>query len=395
MNGLQRPRTVALSETPRERRRPMEERPGTEHVETLIVGGGQAGLATGYFLKQQGHPFLILDAGERVGDAWRNRWESLRLFTPARFDRLPGFPFPAPSWSFPSKDEMGDYLEEYVQRFDLPVRTGVKVERLAKEGERFVITSPQGRFEAENVVVATGACQIPKIPGFAGKLSPNITQLHSKDYQSPSQLRDGDVLVVGVGNSGAEISKELSKSRRTLLAGKESGHLPVRHGSIPARIGFRVFRFLGHRVLTEGTPIGRKMGPKLIAHGDPLIRVRPKDLAAAGIERVPRVAGVEDGLPVLDDGRVLDVANVIWCTGYRSDFGWIDLPVLGTDGEPIHDRGVARSEPGLSFVGLVFQYSFSSDVLPGMARDHAFVANHISSRAGSETRALRELDAAR
>ena len=237
----------------------MEDRPGTEHVETLIIGGGQAGLATGYFLKERGRPFLILDAGERVGDAWRNRWESLRLFTPARFDRLPGSPFPASSWYFPTKDEMGDYLEEYVQRFDLPVRTGVRVERLAKEGGRFVMTSPQGRFEAENVVVATGACQNPKVPGFAGKLSPNITQLHSKDYQSPSQLREGDVLVVGVGNSGAEISKELSKSRRTLLAGKESGHLPVRHGSIPSRYGFRVFRFLGHRVLTKGTPIGRKM----------------------------------------------------------------------------------------------------------------------------------------
>nr|MBA3432687.1 portal protein [Actinomycetota bacterium] len=219
--------------------------------------------------------------------------------------------------------------------------------------------------------------------------------LHSKEYRSPSQLSDGDVLVVGVGNSGAEISKELSRSRRTLLAGKESGHIPVRHGSIPARYGFRVFRFLGHRVLTKGTPIGRKAGPKLTAHGDPLIRVRPKDLAAAGIERVPRVAGVEDGLPVLEDGRVLDVANVIWCTGYRSDFGWIDLPVLATDGEPIHDRGVARSEPSLSFVGLVLQYSLSSDVLPGMARDHAFVANHISSRAGSGSRALPELDAAR
>ena len=235
----------------------------------------------------------------------------------------------------------------------------------------------------------------PKVPGFAGKLSPNITQLHSKDYQSPSQLREGDVLVVGVGNSGAEISKELSKSRRTVLAGKESGHLPVRHGSIPARYGFRVFRFLAHRVLTKGTPIGRKMGPKLTAHGDPLIRVRPKDLAAAGIERVPRVAGVEDGLPVLEDGRV---------AGRRERDLVHRLPIRlrldrsarpGTDGEPIHDRGVVGSEPGLYFIGLAFQYSLSSDVLPGMARDHAFVANHISSRAASGSRALPELDAAR
>ena len=161
---------------------------GTERVETAIIGGGQAGLATAYYLKERGRPFVILDAGERVGDAWRTRWESLRLFTPARFDSLPGFPFPGSNWSFPTKDEMADYLEAYVERFDLPVRTGVKVERLEKEGGRFVITSSRGRFEAENVVVATGACQNPKVPGFADQLRPDITQLHSKDYLSPSQL---------------------------------------------------------------------------------------------------------------------------------------------------------------------------------------------------------------
>ena len=365
---------------------------GTERVETVIIGGGQAGLATGYFVKQRGRQFVILDAGDRVGDAWRTRWESLHLFTPARFDTLPGFPFPGANWSFPTKDEMADYLTAYVERFDLPVRTGVKVERLEKDGDRFVVITSRGRIEADNVVVATGACQVPKVPGFANQLHPDITQLHSKDYQSPSQLRDGDVLVVGVGNSGAEISMELSTTRRTMLAGKESGHIPLRHGSLNYRPGFRVFRFVGHRVLTRGTPIGRKLAPKLLAHGDPLVRVRPKDLAAAGIERVPRVAGIKNGLPLLEDGRIVDVANVIWCTGYRSDFGWIDLPILGDDGEPVHDRGVVGSHPGLYFIGLVFQYSLSSDVLPGMSRDHAFVANHIASRASSMSEASAELD---
>ena len=245
---------------------------GTERVETAIIGGGQAGLATAYYLKERGRPFVILDAGDRVGDAWRTRWESLRLFTPARFDSLPGFPFPGSNWSFPTKDEMADYLEAYVERFDLPVRTGVKVERLEKEGDRFVITSSRGRVEAANVVVATGSCQNPKVPGFADQLRPDITQLHSKDYLSPSQLAPGDVLVVGVGNSGAEISMELSATRHTLLAGKESGHIPTRHGSLPYRPGFRVFRFILHRVLTRGTPIGRKLAPKLFVHGDPLVR---------------------------------------------------------------------------------------------------------------------------
>jgi putative flavoprotein involved in K+ transport len=370
----------------------METLERTERVETVIIGGGQAGLATAYYLKQRGRPFVILDAGERVGDAWRTRWESLRLFTPARFDSLPGFPFPGSNWSFPTKDEMADYLEAYVERFDLPVRTGVKVERLEKEGGRFVVTSSRGRFEAENVVVATGACQVPKVPGFANQLRADITQLHSKDYQRPSQLQDGDVLVVGVGNSGAEISMELSATRHTLLAGKESGHIPTRHGSLPYRPGFRAFRFVGHRVLTRGTPIGRKVLPKLVGHGDPLVRVRPKEIGAAGIERVPRVVGVEDGSPLLEDGRTLDVANVIWCTGFRSDFGWIDLPILGDGGELVHDRGVVGSEPGLYFIGLAFQYSLSSDVLPGMSRDHAFVANHLASRVPSISEASGELD---
>jgi putative flavoprotein involved in K+ transport len=365
---------------------------GTERAETVIIGGGQAGLATGYHLKERGRPFLILDAGERVGDAWRTRWESLRLFTPARFDSLPGSPFPGANWSFPTKDEMADYLAAYVERFDLSVRSGVKVERLERDGGRFVITSSQGRFQAENVVVATGACQVPKVPGFADQLRPDITQLHSKDYQNPSQLRDGDVLVVGVGNSGAEISTELSTSRRTILAGKESGHIPTRHGSLIYRPGLRIFRFAGHRVLTRGTPIGRKLAPKLLAHADPLVRIRPKDLAAAGIERVPRVAGVVDGVPLLEDGRTLDVANVIWCTGFRTDFGWIDLPILGDDGEPVHDRGVVGSQPGLYFIGLVFQFSLSSDVLPGMSRDHAFIADHIASRAQLTSEARAELD---
>ena len=364
----------------------------TERVETAIIGGGQAGLATAYYLKERGRPFVILDAGERVGDAWRTRWDSLRLFTPARFDSLPGFPFPGSNWSFPTKDEMADYLEAYVERFDLPVRTGVKVERLGREEDRFVITSSQGRFEADHMVVATGACQIPKVPGFAEELDPAIRQLHSKDYRTPSQLADGDVLVVGVGNSGAEISKELSPTRHTLLAGKESGHIPFRHGSLISRPGFRVFRFIGHRVLTRGTPIGRKLMPKLFAHGDPLIRIKPKELLVAGIERVPRVAGIRDGRPLLEDGRALDVANVIWCTGFRSDFGWIDLPILRDDGEPVHDRGVVGSSPGLYFIGLAFQYSFSSDVLPGMSRDHAFVANHIASRVPSTSGASAELD---
>jgi putative flavoprotein involved in K+ transport len=352
---------------------------GSERFETVIIGGGQAGLATGYHLKKRDRPFVILDAHERIGDAWRTRWDSLRLFTPARYDGLPGWPFPASAWSFPTKDEMANYLEAYAERFDLPVRTGVAVDTLSRQGDRYIVSSGAHRFEAEQVVVASGAHHVPKIPSFAAELDPDIVQLHSKEYRGPHQLRDGDVLLVGAGNSGAEIGAEVSRTHRTWLSGPNTGQIPVRHGSFPARFGFRVFRFVMHHVMTKGTPIGRRVGPKFLAGGDPLVRVRGKDLAAAGVERVPRVVAVRDGLPVLEDDRILDVANVIWCTGFRSDFGWIDLPVFGENGQPVHDRGVVASEPGLYFVGLVFLYSLSSDVLPSRMRDAKYIAKHIAS----------------
>jgi putative flavoprotein involved in K+ transport len=350
----------------------------SERVETLIVGGGQAGLAAGYHLKKRGRPFLIVDAGERIGDAWRTRWDSLRLFSPARADGLPGWRFPAPGWSFPSKDEMADYLEAYARRFDLPVRTGVRIDRLDREHGRFVAADGERRFEADRVVVASGAHHIPRVPGFASELDPGIVQLHSSEYRAPSQLQEGGVLVVGAGNSGAEIAFEVARTRPTWLAGPEVGEIPVRHGGPGSRLVLPVIYFLGTRVLTRGTPIGRRVGPKVAYGATPLIRVKSKDLAAAGIERVPRVAGIKDGLPVLEDERALDVANVIWSTGFRHDFPWIHLPIFGEDGEPVHDRGVVTSQPGLYFLGLIFQYSVGSDVLPGIGRDAQRVAAHLS-----------------
>jgi putative flavoprotein involved in K+ transport len=353
----------------------------TERFETVVVGGGQAGLTAGYYLAKHGRPFVIVDANERIGDAWRNRWDSLRLFTPARFSSLPGMPLDAPEWSFPTKDELADYLESYAERFELPVRTGVRVDELWRFNGHFVVGTDSGEIEADNVIVATGAHQVPRLPAFAAELDPRIVQLHSRDYRSPSQLQDGDVLLVGAGNSGAEIALELSRTHRVWLAGPSTGQIPFKHGThFSARLGFRMVRFVGHRVLTRGTPIGRKVGPKLVTGADPLIRTRLKDLLEAGVERVPRVVGARTGLPVLEDDRVLDVANVVWCTGFRTDFGWIDLPVFDDDGEPRHDRGVVEAEPGLYFLGLVFQYSISSDVLPNRGRDASYIAKHIAAR---------------
>ncbi len=358
--------------------------PTTERVQTLVLGGGQAGLAVGYHLARRDLPFLILDANERIGDSWRRRWDSLRLFTPARYNALPGMAFPGPARVFSTKDEVADYLAAYAAQFELPLRTGIRVDRLSRNGTGFMVEAGDRRFEADNVVVAMGSDQVPRMPAFADQLDPGIVQLHSGEYRNPAQLQEGSVLVVGAGNSGAEIAIEVVKQHPTWLAGKESGHVPFRIERAPARFVFLplLFRFIGHRVLTVRTPIGRRMRPKLLSHGAPLVRVKPKDIAAAGIERVPRVVGAQGGLPLLEDGRVLEAANVIWCTGFRPDFSWIDLPVFGDEDEPIepiHRRGVVTNEPGLYFVGLFFLYAMSSGFLPGVGRDAAHIVKAIAS----------------
>jgi putative flavoprotein involved in K+ transport len=354
-----------------------------ERFETVVIGGGQAGLSVGYHLTQRGLPFVILDAHQRIGDSWRKRWDSLRLFTPVRFSGLSGMPFPAGTQAFPSKDEVADYLEAYAGRFGLPVRTGVKVDRLVKNGDRFVLTAGDRRFEANNVVVAMGSHQVPWVPAFASELDPGIVQLHAGEYRNPSQLQEGGVLVVGAGNSGAEIALDVLNGHPTWLSGREAHHVPFRIETVVARHLFLplVFRVIGHHVLTVRTPIGRKVRRQALSRGAPLVRVKPKDLAAAGIERVPRVVGVQDGRPLLEDQRVLEVGNVLWCTGFRPDFSWIDLPVFGDrDEEPMHHRGIVASEPGLYFVGLLFLYAMSSAFLPGVGRDAKHIAKQIAAR---------------
>jgi putative flavoprotein involved in K+ transport len=358
----------------------MMERPGGEYVETLIIGGGQAGLAMGYHLSRQGLRYKIIDANQRVGDAWRKRWDSLRLFTPNRLNGLPGKPFPGYHWGFASKDAMADYLESYARTFELNVENGVKVERLSRDGDRFVAMAGGRRFEADNVVVAMSSWQRPRVPELASELDPGITQLHVADYRSPSQLQEGAVLVVGAGNSGAEVAIELARSHRVWLSGPETGHIPFRPESVAARVLMPfIGRIIFHRVLTTSTPIGRKARPKMISSGEPLIRVKPKDLAEAGVERVPRVTAVQAGMPQVEDGRRIDVANVVWCTGFTHGFSWIDLPVHGPL-EPKHDRGIVETEPGLYFLGLKFLYSVSSEQIHGVGRDAARIAGVIESR---------------
>jgi putative flavoprotein involved in K+ transport len=353
-----------------------------EAFDVVVIGAGQAGLSTGYHLAQRGLRFVILDAHERIGDVWRNRWDSLRLFTPAKFDGLDGMPFPAPPNSFPTKDEMADYLEAYAAHFDLPVQTGTRVERLSKSDDTFLLETNRGPIEARQVVVAMASYQGPRIPQFARELDAGIVQLHSSEYRSPSQLREGPVLLVGAGNSGAEIAMEISRSHPTSMSGRDVGEIPFRIAGFWGRLILArlVLRVVFHRLLTMRTPMGRRMRPVIQGKGGPLIRTRSAELAAAGVTRAPRMVGVSDGRPLLEDGRVVDVGNVIWCTGYYPGLSWIDLSVFDEQGRPRHTSGVADEE-GLYFVGQLFLHAASSTMIHGVGRDAARIARAVARRA--------------
>ncbi len=349
--------------------------------DVIVIGGGQAGLSVGYHLKRHGLRFVILDAQARIGDAWRRRWDSLRLFSPAKFDGLDGMPFPALPNECPSKDQMADYLEAYAARFELPVLTGVEVDGLARIGDSFVVRAGGREFEAAQVVVAMASYQRGRVPAFARELDPSVVQLHAADYKNPGQLREGGVLIVGAGNSGAEIAIELAAKHRVSLSGRHPGHVPFKFDGLLAKLFLvrLVFRLVFHRILTVKTPMGRKARRQ--KGGVPLIRQKPKELAAAGVTRVPRTVGVRQGRPLLDDGSTPEVANVIWCTGFDASFPWIALPIFDAAGEVRHASGIVENVPGLYFVGLHFLHALSSAMIHGVGRDAARISAAIAKRA--------------
>ncbi len=372
------------------------ERSDTSYVETVIIGAGQAGLSTGYHLQRRRREFVILEGNDRVGDGWRRQWDTLRLYTPAKYDGLPGMPFPGSPWTYPLKDEVADYLEAYANRFGLPIRTGVRVERVEPAEGGYLVHTDDGRqIETGNVVIATGTFgRTPSVPDFAAELAPEIRQMHSSEYRRPDQLQDGPVLVVGASHSGADVAYEVAPFHRTILSGPDRGQIPIRLDAPMARFVIPVLIFVARHLITRRTPIGRREMDEIRFQGGPMIRVTREHLEQRNVERLSsRVVGVNNGAPVLDDGQVLAVTNVVWCTGFRQVYDWLDVPVIGADGWPQEYRGVAEGAPGLFFCGLAFQYAFSSMMMAGVGRDAAFVAEKIAVRSRTVTRALSRADA--
>lgn len=350
-------------------------------TETAVIGAGAAGLIVGMRLAQRGERFELFDEHARVGDSWRERYRSLRLFTPRPFLSLPGLRIDEGRFAYPTGAQMGDYLERYARHFALPVRSSTRIVSLTRPRDgRFRLELEDGdEVTAERVVVTTGAHRIAVVPPFASELDPSIRQLHSLDYRGPEQFADGPVLVVGAANSGTDIALEAARSGHAVtLAGRHPGHVPVDIDSPIGNLLAGVF-ISRLRRMTIDSPKGRAMRTAVLTHGVMLVRNKPAALDRAGVVQLGRIARVEAGRPVTADGRVVEATTVIWCTGSRPDLGWIDIDgVVGPDGHPVEERGMAIESPGLAFVGMPFQYSVASSTLMGMDRDAEYIVDALS-----------------
>jgi putative flavoprotein involved in K+ transport len=356
-----------------------DERP-RERFEVIVIGAGQAGLAIGYFLARAGRRFVILEGADSVGSAWRSRWESLTLFTPRRYDNLPGLDFPGDPDGYPTRDEVVAYLEEYAGAFDLPIELNSAARSLTAKDGRFVVELDAREIEADQVVVATGPFQVPLVPALAAELTPEVFQTHSTGYRRPSDVPAGSVLVVGGGNTGFQIAKELSGTRQVHLAiGARQTPLPQK---LLGRDLFWWLTKLGVLKKTVDSRIGRRASRR-----DTLIGSSPRELKRRyGVNLKPRAVGASGRTLSFKDGSVLDVDAVIWATGYRSDHSWIELPVQDPDGRLRHRRGVSDVS-GLYFLGLSWQHTRGSALLGWVGEDAEFIAEQINAFAEAQTSA--------
>ena len=346
-------------------------------LDVAVVGGGQAGLAIAWHLARQQLRFVVLDAAPQIGHTWRSRWDSLTLFTPALNDALPGMPFPGAPDTYPTKDPVADYLQAYAAAFNLPVRLNARTTRLTKTAEGFEIHTQDEVFRARQVVVATGPFQVPFVPPAARRLDGSVTQLHSAEYRNPGALPAGPVLVVGGGNSGFQIAEELAAAgRRVDLS------TATRAPMLPQRLaGKDLFWWLTRLRLMRVTTQSR-LGRRLSSRPDFVIGSSRRRLQAAGVRFRPRVAGADGRTVRFADGSSPDAGVVVWATGYRSDYSWIDIPGVTGDGKVIHRRGVTEV-PGLYFLGLSWQHTRGSALLGFVPDDAAHLAGHITVKAGA------------
>lgn len=367
--------------------------PSGRHVRTVVIGAGQAGLSTAYFLTRAGHECVVVHERRRVGDQWRSRYDSLRLNSPAGWNGLPGMRFPARRFCFPTGREMGDYLERYAEVNGIEVMHSAPVRRVDRlPGGDYRVDCAAGALHADNIVVATGGEHHPRVPEVAAQLDPGIRQIHSGEYHNPSQLLPGPVLVVGAAQSGADLALECARAgHETWLSGTVKAEVPIDIEGLEGRVATPVLWFVASHVLTERTRPGRALKPKIRAGGSPLVRVKRAHLDRAGVKRVDsRTTGAVEGRPMLADGTVLDVANVLWCTGFRQDFSFIHPSVTGLDGWPRDRGGIVPESPGLYFVGLLYQRGFYSMLIGGAGRDAQHIARHILARVPSGSRLLEQ-----
>jgi len=345
---------------------------GSMSFDVVVIGASQAGLAIGYHIARRGVRFLILDAASDVGQVWRSRWDSLTLFTPAQYSGLPGMAFPSPKDTYPSKEDVASYLQSYVSAFELPVKLNAKVTSLTERDGKYLVRTADEGFTADQVVVATGPFQVPFVPPITRDLDDAVFQIHSANYRNPGQLPDGEVLVVGGGNSGFQIAEELAATRTVTLA------VGQRVPSLPQRLlGQDLFWWLsgiGFMKVSTDSRLGRKLAKR-----DVLIGSSPKGLRRLGVAMRERLTNLMGRRALFDDGSEQGFDVIIWATGYRSDFSWIEIPgIKNADGAIVHRRGVTDAS-GLFFIGLPWQHTRGSALIGFVKDDAAFIVAQIHS----------------